>query len=157
MRLTDLFTRRPRPISSAELFRRFLIARGLSADDGAPRPLFDAFIDFHQTQRFAGLAEPPDGDMLLFQYGCYDWGEGERFELDITRQFAERRSHDLSQLHLTFLAPPDASLRALGAGEVWSCDCADLAAFRAKVQASDATAALQARPQVDRELAWWWV
>lgn len=49
--------------------------------------------------------EGPHGDMLLFQWGTYDWGSGRRFELSITRQFIENDQQDdcaISQLSLTF-------------------------------------------------------
>jgi hypothetical protein len=71
-------------------------------------------------------AEPPEreGDGLLAQYGTYDWGGGEHFELDITRQlsFADRHGEyaGMKQLHCSFWFEPTDELRALGAGDVWS-------------------------------------
>lgn len=153
MRFSDLFTRRPRPHASADALRRFLTARGLRLEADAPRALIDASIDFHSAQRFAGLERAPDADMMLFQHGCYDWGEGERFELGLVRQFMERGDNPISQLHLTFTAPPEPSLRALGAGELWSLDCADLAGFRARVLGSPALAAIGGRAAA-REIYW---
>ena len=48
----------------------------------------------------------PDDDMLLFQYGTYDWGDemGEHFSFDITRQFSKR--DDMYQLSLTLIFDP---------------------------------------------------
>ncbi|MNU56054.1 hypothetical protein D3C71_451410 [compost metagenome] len=48
----------------------------------------------------------PD-DMLLFQYGTYNWGEesGQHFSFNITRQFS-KKNFDLFQLSLTFLFEP---------------------------------------------------
>lgn len=48
----------------------------------------------------------PHDDMLLFQYGTYDWGDetGEHFSFDITRQFSKR--DDMYQLALTLIFEP---------------------------------------------------
>lgn len=37
------------------------------------------------------FSDPPDDDMLLFQYGIYNWQDkdGEHFSFDITRQLTE--------------------------------------------------------------------
>jgi hypothetical protein len=73
-------------------------------------------------------AEPRDqeGDGILAQYGIYDWGDGEHFELDMTRQlsFADEDgeySH-MAQLQCTFLFEPTDELRALGDENLWSFD-----------------------------------
>jgi hypothetical protein len=103
--------------------------------------LKDAGVDFDRPRstdvhraweamrRFA--AEPvddvsslEDSDGLLAQYGTYDWGEGEHFELDMVRQFAfdddgGQYSH-MTQLHCTFLFRPTHDVRALGADNLWS-------------------------------------
>ena len=65
-----------------------------------------------------------DGDMLCYQWGSYDWGEGEFFDLSLTRQFIlEGTSEDenIWQLSLRFKFKPDDALRQLGSGNRW-CD-----------------------------------
>ncbi len=61
------------------------------------------------------------GDMLLVQWGTYDWGRGQHFEFDVTRQMIPRvgDDDDIWQLHLTVRFPPTADLQALGAGNRW--------------------------------------
>lgn len=62
------------------------------------------------------------GDMLLFQWGTYDWGTGRHFGLNITRQFIEESLQDdgaISQLSLTFRFDPSAELVAFGDGNRW--------------------------------------
>jgi hypothetical protein len=65
-----------------------------------------------------------DGDGILAQYGTYDFGEGEHFEVDMTRQFTfydEDGEYDhTSQLACTFRFPPSDDLRRIGAGDLWS-------------------------------------
>lgn len=61
-------------------------------------------------------------DMLLYQWGTYDWGAGKHFELNITRQFIEAELEDddaISQLSLSYLYKPTAELEALGASNCW--------------------------------------
>ncbi|MDR1047352.1 MAG: hypothetical protein LBL64_06215 [Treponema sp.] len=46
-------------------------------------------------------ADDKDGDMLLFQYGSYDWGKGRFFEFNITRQFIKQNEDEPYQLLMT--------------------------------------------------------
>lgn len=83
--------------------------------------------------------------MLLYQWGTYDWGEGEFFELDLTRQFIEPDEGEevcISQLHLTFQYEPTPALSALGAGTHWCASQDELPAFRTLVAQSAPYAAL---------------
>lgn len=63
--------------------------------------------------------------MVLFQYGTYDGGSGEFFEVDLVRQLMPPGEDDeedddvIFQLHCTFRYVPTDSLRALGAFERW--------------------------------------
>jgi hypothetical protein len=65
-----------------------------------------------------------DGDGILAQYGTYDWGDGPRFSLDMTRQFcfedADGEYDHMSQLNCTFDFEPTEELRAFGAQNLWS-------------------------------------
>jgi hypothetical protein len=71
-------------------------------------------------------AEPrdEDGDGILAQYGTYDWGDGEHFELDMTRQFSfadeDGEYSHMAQLQCTFQFEPTDELRALGDENLWS-------------------------------------
>jgi hypothetical protein len=81
----------------------------------------NAMLEFYREVRARGCDIAQDGDMLLFQWGTYDWGDGEHFEFDITRQFIEEpgADEDIWQLSLTFRFAPEESLRALGSGNRW--------------------------------------
>lgn len=64
-------------------------------------------------------------DMLLYQWGSYDWGAGKHFELNITRQFVEAELEDddaISQLSLTYKYKPSTEFEALGASNCWEDD-----------------------------------
>jgi hypothetical protein len=79
--------------------------------------------------------------MLLFQWGTYDWGQGEHFQLDLTRQLIlndEAEDEDIWQLSLTFLFDPVGDLKAVGAGNEWCQSPHALAQFRDRVRGSTA-------------------
>lgn len=74
-----------------------------------------------------------NGDMLLFQWGTYDWGDGPQFEINITRQFMESAAEDddaISQLQVTFKFPPDRDPAALGNGNRWCNSQSEIQQFR---------------------------
>jgi hypothetical protein len=55
-----------------------------------PKRALALAIDFYTNFKIDGVdIDIPDYDMLLFQYGTYDWhdGKGEKFSVDFTRQF----------------------------------------------------------------------
>jgi hypothetical protein len=64
-----------------------------------------------------------DADGFLFEYGVYDWGDGEYFNWGFCRQFilydGDEYDH-MEQLHCTFYYEPAPALRELGSGELWS-------------------------------------
>ena len=70
-------------------------------------------------------ADPPeqDGDGILAQYGTYDFGDGEHFDLDMTRQFSfsddEGEYDHMSQLTCAFRFEPTPELRAVGEANLW--------------------------------------
>jgi hypothetical protein len=71
-------------------------------------------------------AEPreEDGDGILAQYGVYDWGQGEWYELDLTRQFTfadeDGEYSHMAQLQCTFRFAPTPELEAITPQNLWS-------------------------------------
>ncbi len=94
--------------------------------------------DFYLEERADGCGVGGDGDMLLYQWGIYDWGEGESFEFDITRQLIRGDGEDdeIFQLSLTFRFRPTASLTRLGSGDRWCHSLGELEGFRAFIHSS---------------------
>lgn len=79
-------------------------------------------LDFYRDVRAEDCPLEEDGDMLLFQWGTHDSGEGETFQLDITRQFIHAADEDddgMSQLSLTFHFKPTPELTELEDGNQW--------------------------------------
>jgi hypothetical protein len=77
--------------------------------------------------------------MLLFQFGTNNWGEGEFFNMDLSRQLRLDDSGDdesIWQLSLTFKFLPSDQLRSLGAGQKWCESPSELQAFDRYIQSS---------------------
>jgi len=105
-------------------------------------------LDFYQQVRADGCAVSSDRDMLLFQWGTYDWGQGRFFNFDITRQFTQTGENPtdpddntMSQLKLTFYYCPNPILEALKSGNRWCHSPEELPEFRAFVISSASYAA----------------
>jgi hypothetical protein len=97
--------------------------RGVDLENPDPLQTWTTFKKFAELP-VEGV-DPEGGDMFLFQWGVYDWhdGNGERFEIDVTRQFvinAPSGDYDhMEQLHCTFYYDADAQLRQFASGDDW--------------------------------------
>ncbi|MBL8524152.1 MAG: hypothetical protein JNN20_10715 [Betaproteobacteria bacterium] len=111
------------PSESISVFSSFAKANGVNISGCTPREGLEQMFLFYQSVAPKGC-DQPNGDMLLFQWGTYDWGAGKHFELNITRQFIEQAFDDddaISQLSLTFKFAPTLDLVSIGDGNRW-CD-----------------------------------
>jgi hypothetical protein len=107
-----------KPNESVKAFEDFTTARGLDLRNSTPREGIEATLDFQATTACPTCSD----DMLLYQWGSYDWGAGNHFELNITRQFVEAELKDddaISQLSLTYMYTPSPELLALGISNYW--------------------------------------
>ena len=133
------------PAALKKAFKSFLKTGGISEKSLTPESGFAAMCDFYRTVKFDwALPEDDDGDMLLFQYGTYDWGEGENFELNLTRQVIKSGEDDdddddddegLLQLGLTFQYSPTEVGRIKDFNK-WSSDAETLEEFLQTIKAS---------------------
>jgi hypothetical protein len=135
------------PGHSRQAFEKFLAARGLRVPGLSVPDGIDAMFAFYRGVRADGCDLAGDGgDMLLYQWGMYDWGQGNHFELDITRQLilADREDEEIWQLSLTFLFAPSPALHALHAGSRWCHsveECDELRTFILSTSAYTTSAA----------------
>ena len=97
---------------------RVIASRGATLETLPIHDGLAAMLELYKTVRVSDCTLDDDGDMLLFQWGTYDWGKGPYFEIDLTRQFAPDggADDDIWQLSLTFLFWPT---RSLVAGHRW--------------------------------------
>ena len=82
--------------------------------------------------------ENPDFDMLLFQYGIYDWGDehGEHFCVDITRQFITGDDYEPYQLNFTLIYTPE-QFRMLSSYSCWSYEFNNMEDFVNHITSTD--------------------
>jgi hypothetical protein len=117
-----------KPSTSKKDFLESIKKAGASVASMTPSVGIELMLAFYREVRASSpLAE--DGDMLLYQWGTYDWGEGESYEVDITRQFIDEE-HEIRQLSLTFHYPPTEVFRAVGQGNEWCRSPKELNDFR---------------------------
>lgn len=132
-------------------------ARNVSLLTGAE--VVDLMLGFYRDVRAEDCDPGTDRDMLLFQWGTYDWGKGPRFEFDVTRQLMlphgdpEDVDENLWQLHVTLRLAPSADLRGLGRGDRWCHSVVDLDGFERAIRSGAAYRAVGTRSgEVD--VAW---
>jgi hypothetical protein len=120
------------PAKSVHEFETFAETHGVSFVDILPSAAFEQMFLFYQSEPAGGCTKP-EADMLLYQWGTYDWGEGMHFELNLTRQFIEDEKEGddaISQLQVTFSYGPSRDLIAKGNGNHWCRSVAELADFK---------------------------
>jgi hypothetical protein len=116
-------------------FRLYAAAREQDLPVLTGAQVVDLMLSFYRDVRAEDSPAGSDGDMLLFQWGTYDWGTGENFEFDMARQLIlpagepEDADESFWQLHLTLRLPPTAALRCLAEGDRWCHSVAELEEF----------------------------
>jgi hypothetical protein len=137
-----------------DAFGDFLKSRGLKLERLlAPPESFAAMLDFYREVRARKVIEV-DGDMLLFQWGTHDWGEGAHFEVDLTRQLYTESwimnaiaggpgDHNIWQLSLRFRYAATEALAELGHGNRWCHSLEEFEAFRSFVETHPVLRAVQ--------------
>ena len=128
---------------SQDAFERYLAEHGSDLQHLDVRTAVGIVTDWYQSQRIDGL-DPTTGDMLLFQWGAMDLGQGPSFHFDLVRQFIlddEFGDDAIWQLHLTLHYPADDSL---GRGNHWCDSPADVDDFRRTILGEPIVASLNA-------------
>jgi hypothetical protein len=141
-------------------FENRLVSSGQGIPAAKPALGIPEMLSFYRDVRADDADMADGGDMLLFQWGTYDWGSGEMFELDITRQLIPKEAADddeIWQLGLTYSFAPDDKLRALQDGNRWASGVTELQEFEAFVVSHPAFEAVKDRTDghvvVDFEIA----
>lgn len=135
------FLRYFRPQESREALLEFFAQRGIVADKAPLLQLVEGMLAFYREAEAAGLRASPQADMLLYQWGVFDWGKGESFEFDITRQFISSHAFGadaISQLRVSALLEPTPELRALKMANRWCRRREEVEEFRAFIVSSPA-------------------
>jgi hypothetical protein len=128
--------------SEKELERR-IKQSGTATSELRPAQAIRLMLDFYKDIRAEKCELDEGGDMLLFQWGTYDFGEGSFFLCDITRQFIVSHTEDedddasISQLSLTFSLTLSPHLDAITNGKRWCNKPDELESFEAFILSSD--------------------
>ena len=144
------------PESARDAFITRLTARAVDLTSLALAQGMSEMLDFFEGVRADDCASC-DGDMLLFQWGTYDWGTGEHFEVDIARQFiaADLEGDDvISQLHLTYRFAPTSLLRDRGTGNRWCKSLAEISTFKDYIAGHPAIRAVSGMEPVEVALTY---
>jgi hypothetical protein len=107
-----------KPGDSVKVFEAFVTEKGIDLHASTARAGIQSMLEFRASVACAACSE----DLLLYQWGTYDWGDGRYFEINITRQFIESGLEDddaISQLSLTYKYKPSQELDFLGVGNRW--------------------------------------
>ena len=89
--------------------------------------LLQVMVDFYNEYQIQNVDSTiPDNDMLLFEYGIYDWqdGKGENFTISIVRQFyiEDEVSDGFTQLHFVLYFDKDEFKGVEASANKWSVD-----------------------------------
>jgi hypothetical protein len=134
-----------------QAFRSFAGGKAINLDGLSLSDFPRLLIDYHKDVEFPDISRADDGDMLLFQYGTYDWGDGRFFEIDFTRQFyqlfTDTEDHEVIQQRFTFYFEPT-NFQQIASFNIWSNAVAGLAEFEAAIVNSQGyQKALSHRPE----------
>jgi hypothetical protein len=112
-------------------------ATGKPQNELTPADLLDIAVNFYEMYPCDGCDPQEDADMLLFQCGVYDWGEGKNFEVDFVRQFIlnddDGEYDHIEMIRFTFYYPATLTEGRSIEFRIWSKECSSLAEFRQKV------------------------
>ena len=116
-------------------------ARGISLGEITAADVVDSMASFYANERADDVELAADGDMLLFQWGVHDWGEGPAFDYDVTRQFivADEEDAPIRQLSLTLRFDSTAELEEIGAADYWCSHPDEVDAWKDFVVATPAS------------------
>lgn len=101
-----------------------------SLDSKYVESALDLICKLYSEHPAKGYDRDEDGDMLLFQYGVFDWGQGKNFEIDFTRQFY--KPENIVQLRCTLYFEPEQA-KKLSAWNLWSSRHPNLDSWRNEI------------------------
>jgi hypothetical protein len=133
------------PRSAKKEFLLRIEREGHQLAELTPETGIELMLAFYRDERVEGYSRAEDGDMLLYQWGTWNWPKRKpTFYLDITRHLPLTRPVDGNArlLGLTFHFPMTESLRALSESNRWCTAPDELDAFRTFIRDSAASRAV---------------
>ena len=146
-----------KPSRSAKEFKKFAESSGKRISEVSASDAVELMLEFYRKIRATNCPIDDNGDMLLYQWGVYDWGKGETFNIDITRQFIIKGSsgdEGMSQLSFTLHFTPSEKLHKIRDGNRWCESLSELEDFREFILNSEAYQAIRDLRPARVELDW---
>lgn len=144
------------PSEAKRTLLAMILARSPALESVDAATAIDVMLRFFAQQRatdVVGLDE--DGDMVLYEWGVFDFGSGPSFQLGLTRQFVlsgDDGDDAIRQLRLILHYDVSAAEVELGRGHRWCHRPEELETFRAFVESSGAAALVADRVPTRVEL-----
>lgn len=134
-------------------FLKRLQACGLSLESLTVTAGVLAMLAYYAEERADGCPVEGDRDVLLFQWGTFDWGTGPAFEVDVTRQLIrdDTNEDEIWQLRLVFRFERSVGSEA-GQQNRWCGSQDELPEFRMFVTESAALKAVAQKTAMSVEL-----
>jgi hypothetical protein len=110
------------PLELEAAFRQFAGEAGVDLDNDPHPRVFATMLRFYAEVRAEGCDPGDDEDMLLLDWGSYDWGAGRAYEIDLTRQLVlpgRGAEEDLRELHVVYRFPNTGPLASVPQGNDW--------------------------------------
>ncbi|MEP7327879.1 MAG: hypothetical protein ABI777_01610 [Betaproteobacteria bacterium] len=129
-----------RPEDFAKEFAKRAQAKGLKVDALPIPDALDLMVAFYSDVPVTGIEPAPD-DALKYSWGVRYRGEGEHFEVNLSRVVTSRRVDAaplVREMELTYRFAPTIELRSFARNEVWCYSRPELPIFVTAVRDSDA-------------------
>lgn len=131
-----------KPSEAKRTLLAMIAERGHALEEVDAATAVDLFARFYSDQRAEDVADD-DGDMLLYEWGVFDFGDGPTFRFGLTRQFVlidEIDDDAITQLQLVLHYDASRDASALGSGNHWCHGLEELGSFLENIEASTAAA-----------------
>lgn len=146
-----------KPSDSLEYFQEFITQAGYEVEKLTASTAIKLMLAFYRQARAENCPLDNDGDMVLFQWGVYDWGKGEFFHYDITRQFmmpVDEDYDEITQLRLTLYFPALESSRQAPTGNRWCATLDEANEFESFIKGHESTQMVENLKPTKVELVW---
>lgn len=120
--------------------------KGLSYIALSIQESIESTISFYLSKRVYNTKMEANGDMLLYQWGTYDWGKGKFFQVDITRQIIVPDS--MHQMSTTVYFESNGVTDKIGSGNKWCEDLEDVESFKQFIDDHQITKKLEGQIQL---------
>ena len=114
------------------------ISKAIKGKDLTALLLVEVSLNLYNELKIEGIFDEEYNDVLLFQYGVYNWGDehGRHFSLDITRQLQMPLEDEPYQLSFSLVFDPE-RFENIDAYDCWSMDFSDLESFIEHIKDTD--------------------